>query len=365
MEAENLSALRRDAPGLPEWDDFATSNNGHFMQSSAWGRFKSETGWDTNYFTVRKNGEIAGGALLLSKKIPLLNKKVFYLPRGPIAKNDDAEVYRQLFARIFPFIKRNRGIFLRVDPYVQESEKWDALLESTGFKKLQNKWSSWNCPRYVLWLDLKMGEDALFKALNGKIRTKIRLPHKKGVTFREGGFQDLGRFCTLMAETAEQKRLNVRECDYYKSLYETFFQMGMVQIFCAEVDGLTIASAVSVVYGKNAWLLYAASSREFSHLRASIALQWEMIRWAVGKECTRYDFRGTAADDPPSASDPGYGVYKFKSGFNPDYIRMCGYYDYVVSSLHYELFRYCENNLFPLLPSVLQYMPKPLRKVLD
>ena len=83
-----------------------------------------------------------------------------------------------------------------------------------------------------------------------------------------------------------------------------------------------------------------------------------MIRWAIDKNCRIYDFRGTASDDPPKESDPGYGVYRFKKSFNPEYIRMIGYYDYIFSCFFYKLFISIEKYLFPHLPLLLKFIRK-------
>jgi len=72
-----------------------------------------------------------------------------------------------------------------------------------------------------------------------------------------------------------------------------------------------------------------------------------MIKWAAERGCLRYDLRGTATDDPPRPSDPGYGVYRFKKSFNPDFIRTAGYYDLVVDSMLYRTFRILEDRLLP------------------
>ena len=47
-------------------------------------------------------------------------------------------------------------------------------------------------------------------------------------------------------------------------------------------------------------------------------LQWEMIKWALENRCDWYDFRGVSGFK--SENDPQYGVYKFKKGFNPEFM---------------------------------------------
>ena len=62
-------------------------------------------------------------------------------------------------------------------------------------------------------------------------------------------------------------------------------------------------------------------------------LQWNMIRWAVETGCRVYDFRGVSGD--LSESNPLYGLYKFKKGFNGEFTEFVGEYDLVLKKLSY------------------------------
>jgi lipid II:glycine glycyltransferase (peptidoglycan interpeptide bridge formation enzyme) len=64
-------------------------------------------------------------------------------------------------------------------------------------------------------------------------------------------------------------------------------------------------------------------------------LQWEMIKWAKESGCTLYDFRGISGDLDPS--NPLYGLYRFKKGFNGSYTEFIGEFDLVFDALMYKL----------------------------
>ena len=121
-----------------------------------------------------------------------------------------------------------------------------------------------------------------------------------------------------------------------------------VQLFLGSFEGEVITAGMSVSYGKRAWLLYAASDPKSYRLRANRTLQWEMIKWAHAQGCTRYDFRGTATNDPPNPNDPGYGVYQFKKSFGPEFTRLIGYYDLVRRPALYRMARIAEEYLLPV-----------------
>ena len=67
--------------------------------------------------------------------------------------------------------------------------------------------------------------------------------------------------------------------------------------------------------------LYGASSNHKRNLMPNYLLQWTMIQEAVDRKADVYDFRGV-----PSNTDPEHpnGLYRFKKGFNADYIEFIG-----------------------------------------
>ena len=61
--------------------------------------------------------------------------------------------------------------------------------------------------------------------------------------------------------------------------------------------------------------------------------------------CRQYDFLGTATNYPPSESDKGYGVYRFKKSFGSELTIMLGYFDYVFQPTLYRLMTFAERKL--------------------
>ena len=47
-------------------------------------------------------------------------------------------------------------------------------------------------------------------------------------------------------------------------------------------------------------------------------LQWTMIQEAIKMGADMYDFRGVSGFK--NENDPQYGVYRFKKGFNPEFV---------------------------------------------
>ncbi len=57
------------------------------------------------------------------------------------------------------------------------------------------------------------------------------------------------------------------------------------------------------------------------------------------------DWGGVGTHFPPQKSDPGFGVYHFKSGFNSSLEYFTGYYDLVFAHWHYHSFRLLERRV--------------------
>ena len=71
-------------------------------------------------------------------------------------------------------------------------------------------------------------------------------------------------------------------------------------------------------YGNKVWYLYGASSNEHRNLMPNYLLQWEGIKYAIGQGKDVYDFRGVSG--VLDESHPQYGLYRFKKGFNPEFV---------------------------------------------
>ena len=65
-------------------------------------------------------------------------------------------------------------------------------------------------------------------------------------------------------------------------------------------------------------------------------LQWEAIRWAKAAGYKVYDFWG--APDDFVESDPLWGVWRFKAGFNGQVIKHIGAWDFPAQRLLYWLY---------------------------
>jgi lipid II:glycine glycyltransferase (peptidoglycan interpeptide bridge formation enzyme) len=155
-----------------------------------------------------------------------------------------------------------------------------------------------------------------------------------------------------MLETGIRDRFVIRSVEYFEKMYDCLGQENM-RLYLAWYEGRLIAGTLAVQYGNKCWYLYGASSNEYRNVMPNYLLQWEMIKWAIERGCDIYDFRGVSGD--LDESNPLYGLYKFKRGFNGTFTEFIGELDFVFNRFVYfvvekgeKLFRELRRKLFNL-----------------
>lgn len=333
-----------------EWDQFVSAQSaGHFMQSYAWGQFRRKLGWEPRYCVLKDGSAIRAAALILARSVPYSGVKVLYAPRGPVVDFANEATALAFLDQLGAHVRRERAIFLRCDPYWPESANAPSDQPFSSLLHVPRDWSSWNQPRFVLWLDLSGDEEAVLGRATSRCRNDVRRGYRNGIVYSQGTVADIDEFFRLMVLTGQHKGIAFHGGDYYRRLYEIVNGSARLQLFVGRYEGQAITAGMSIAYGEKAWLLYAASSPEFYRLRANRAQQWEMIKWAHQAGCARYDFRGSATNDPPSPKDPGFGVYEFKKSFGPEFTRLVGYFDLVRRPILYRALRIAEDHLLPMV----------------
>ncbi|MCX5779568.1 MAG: peptidoglycan bridge formation glycyltransferase FemA/FemB family protein, partial [Firmicutes bacterium] len=185
-------------------------------------------------------------------------------------------------------------------------------------------------PAFVFQLDIRPAASQLLANMHAKTRYNIKLAQKKGVTIRTAiGKVDLPAFYTILQETAQRDQFLIRGYEYFEMIWDQMVENGLAQIFLAEYQGQVISATLALILGRKTWYLYGASSNDYRNVMPNYLIQWEMILWAQAQGCEIYDFRGVSGD--MDESNPLYGLYRFKKGFNGELIEFVGDWDRVYS----------------------------------
>lgn len=291
----------------------------NFQQSIEWGKVKEA--WKNEIVLSKdEKGKIVGAISVLIRKMPIFGN-FMYISRGPICDIHDEKVLSDLNDGLKELAKRYKAFTLKWEPDIKsDDEEFRKIATKLGFKIKDDAkdFSEGIQPRYVFRLDIKnKTEDEIFKAFHQKTRYNIRLATKKGVVIKEGTREDLKDFHKIMEITGKRDDFMIRPLSYFEKMYDELAP-NHLKLMMAYYEDKPISGIIDIIYGNKIWYLYGASSNEHRNLMPNYLLQWEMIKWALENKCDWYDFRGVSGFK--SENDPQYGVYKFKKGFNPEFM---------------------------------------------
>lgn len=297
-----------------------TNEKSHFLQSPEWTKVKTE--WENEFIVIRdEKGNITGTMSILLRKVPVFKRYIMYAPRGFVCNIDDKETLKKMTEEVKKIAKKYNAFIFRLDPDISnENTEFKDIMINLGykFKKKIKNIDQVVQPKYVFRLSLKdKTEEELLKSFNEKTRYNVRLATRKGVKVVEGTIEDLPAFYDIMKKTGSRDNFFIRPISYFEKVFKELSPEHAKLLF-AEYEGEKIAGVMPIMYGNKVWYLYGGSSNEHRNLMPNYLLQYEMMKWGLKENCETYDFRGVSGFKDPK--DPAYGVYKFKKGFNGEFV---------------------------------------------
>ncbi len=375
-------------------------HNGHALQSIEWGTFKSVGEWTMELVGLEDDHQsLIAGAMLLRRKLPGLPRYILYAPRGYVLDYTDLNLMKEFTKEMKDYAKKTKAIFVKIDPCIIYKErtidgeiKEDGIDNSKLIEDIKNmgyyhKGTNLDFegiqPRFVFKLDVDKEKEELFKSFHHKTRYNIRLGEKKGIEIYEGDVGDIDEFERIMRVTGARDGFITRSSEYFKNMYTSMEPTGKMKLFMTKYhvkkaldqaimdldkeetskkpnedrinklkkeipkmqelalehkDGIIVSGAIVLLNGEKAWYLYGASDNLYRNLMPNYLLQWHMIKYSMDYGCTLYDFRGISGNLDPDHHL--YGLYRFKKGFNGDFVEYIGEFDLVVSKFFYNLWEF-------------------------
>lgn len=304
-------------------DEFVRQHPGcHFMQTSLWGRVKTDWLWKGLICRNAEN-EIIGTMALLEHPMRF-GGSLLYAPRGPIFTGDAA--FCELIAGAKAYASERRACILRIDPAVSEDDAAFAALTGDFRRNAAEDFSLFQ-PRMCYCLPLEgKTEETLFASYHRSVRRNLRIAERQGVRVRRGSTADLTEFCAMMEETAQKNGFSPRSEAYFRSVLEGLGKNA--DLLIAHRDGRTLAAAICVTYGCRSWYLYGCSHADSLEYHPNEALQWVMQRRALQNGCRFFDLRGVQGR--PTEDNPFFGLHHFKQGFGAEFCAYAGQFDLIL-----------------------------------
>ncbi|GAA5157544.1 peptidoglycan bridge formation glycyltransferase FemA/FemB family protein [Pseudonocardia eucalypti] len=312
------TATRLDGDARLAWDKLVSGIAGSDVtQLSGWARVRAEVGYRALYLRVHRDGELAGGAQLLLRRIPLLGE-IGYVSYGPlVAENVPREQVVPALVEALDKLARGRLCALFVQPV--HGDDLSAQLLARGFRRS----TAGVAPANTVRLDLAQDEDALRAALSKRIRRWTGKWERSGVSVRRGGLDDVRLLSDLIGRTATHQGFSELSEDYVRNLYEEFGSTGHAEIFVGEVDGTPVAAELFTACGGVLRCRLTGLDRSSPAVRLSVtsALDWEAMRWAKASGFAEFDLGGLSPAGAALVEAEGFssqsleGPDRFKVGF--------------------------------------------------
>ncbi len=227
-----------------EYRKFYNSNSqSSFMQSIELGHLKKEYGDIVHLVGVKKNKKVIAASLLLESKT-ILNKSMFYAPRGLIVDYHDFDLLSFFVTELKKYIKKHHGFTLTIDPnviYRVRSSDGEILgdgddLSVNNLKKLGFKHFGFNTyletrqARWAYLLELDEDYETKKSKFSKSTRKNIESTYKKGLQVRVGHIDDLNVMTEIFEITAKRKDFFYRSLDYYKKMYKNMKDLMTIYI---------------------------------------------------------------------------------------------------------------------------------------
>ncbi|MCB2180239.1 peptidoglycan bridge formation glycyltransferase FemA/FemB family protein [bacterium] len=305
-----------------EWENFLRSQpTGHHVQSSAWGIFKASSGMKVLRIIVKEEDKIVGGAQILLRSLPIIGS-IGYITRGPVAKDDRADILEFLFDHLETTAKEHQLLVLSIGlptaekPYMDQLEKRNYM--PSDFYVI---------PPTTVLTNLEGDDSEIMSQMKSRTRRNIRKGLKSGLVVREGTEADIPLIFSWMEETAKQDHYYHYDLDYYYKALEILKANNILELFVADYDGEPISAIFVGVLGDWSVFKWGASSGEHLETRPNELLHWHAMQWSKEFGCKYYDMGGITPDvaealnngeDLPDSK--GSGIAHFKLGFGEKFI---------------------------------------------
>lgn len=306
---------------------------GHPLQSYEWGQFREQTGLKVERIATFDNGKMVKAFQVTFHDVPYFNRTVGYLPKGYMPDADQISALKQVG-------QQHKAIFIKLEPNIAQKVGVPSAHEQIH-KFLTDNDCVIGKPlftKYTFQLDLTPTEEILFANLNSKTRYNVNLALKKGVQIFENSTKEgMDEYVKILEETTKRQGFYAHSPEYFKKMWKTLGDSGMMRIFSAVYENKVLASWIMFIYNGVLYYPYGASRSENRDVMASNLLMWEMIRFGKANNCKMFDMWGSLGPEPDE-KDPWFGFHRFKKGYGGDLMEFLGTYDLVIDPPIYKIF---------------------------
>jgi Acetyltransferase (GNAT) domain len=290
----DVEVLMREDPGpdaLHAWDQLVDRTPGtDVTQLSIWAGLRGRVGFTPLYLLAYRAGELAGGAQLLTRRMPVLGL-VGYLPYGPLVMPGipAADTVRRALVDALVALGRQRLRILFIQPPEGAEDTSNDLL-SRGFRPSP----AGIAPQGSIRIDLTADLATIRSRFGKRLKSWTNRWESKGVTVRAGDERDIPLLAQLMTSSAQHQGYTPLPLDYMTALYRELAATGHAVLYVGEVDNVPVAADLMTGCSNMVRGRLSGFDRSGDAMRLSVpaAIRWEMIKWAKGQGYRWFDFGG-------------------------------------------------------------------------
>lgn len=310
----------------------------HPLQSWEWGEFRKKTGIQVERVGVFDGSKLINAFQVTFHTVPQLGRTVGYFPKGPMPDEEQLDVLRQLG-------KKHNALFVKLEPNIAQPigtpsghDRITKFLVENGAVPGRPLFT-----KYTFQLDLSKSKEKLFENLKSKTRYNVNLAAKKGVEIYENStLEGMEQYIDILEETTKRQGFYAHSPEYFRVLWATMGNSGMMKIFSAVYENTILVSWIMFVFNGRLYYPYGASRSIHRDVMASNLMMWEMIMFGKSQNCKDFDMWGSLGPEPDK-KDPWYGFHRFKEGYGGTLMEFVGTYDLVIDPLMYKVFRFAED----------------------
>ena len=307
----------------------ATHPEANFLQSWLWGVFHRNLGRTVYYSGFYRGDSLVG--VMLSIVEPARRGRYLTVPAGPLIDWQDQELVQAVKSEMIRLGKLEHCVFVRVRPQLLATPANQALFKAMGLKPAQMHLHA----ELTSQLDITRDEQAILADCRKNTRYELKQAKKRGIVISQTTDPAaIDEFYELQLATAQRHGFVPYGKRFLQEQFKVFGAANRVLLYSAHThDGKLIAQAFVIFYGQEAAYHYGASTELGRSEPGAYAIQWEAIKEAKRRGCSRYNFWGVVL--PEQTNHRFYGVSVFKRGFRGQDVEYLHAHDLVLQPLRY------------------------------
>lgn len=305
------------------WENFLLQcEEKTFLDSWNWGEFQRALGEKIWRLGIYDNNELVTVALVVMVKAR--RGTFIFVPHAPNIQTQNLKLKSQnhisklktdaleiLLNKLKELAEEEKASFIRIASIFEDTPGNIKIFKDFGFRMAPTHMH----PEVTWELDITPSEEEILAGMRKTTRYLIRQAQKNQeieISQRKD-IEALEEFYKLHQETVSRHHFTPFSLDYIKKEFQNFIADDQIVVFHGKYRGELVASAIIVFWQDGAYYHHGATSMKYPKIPVAQFLQWQIIREAKRRGCTRYNFWGIAPDDSPS--HPWRGLTLFKTGF--------------------------------------------------